>query len=56
MPASDKEAELRRLGSCYEVLSAAVEFDRKDKNTLKIRREALKLKEARAAALQKGSE
>ena len=56
MPARDKEAELRRLGSCYEVLSAAVEFDRKSTNTLKLRREALKLREARAATPHKSSE
>jgi len=56
MPAWDKDANLRRLGSCYEVLSAAVEFDRKAKNTLKIQRKALKLKETRAATRHESNE
>ena len=42
MPTRTKDEELRSLGSCYEVLSAAVEYDRKSTKTLKMQREALR--------------
>jgi hypothetical protein len=41
MPARSKEERLRQLGSSYEVLTEAIELDRKSRNTLKIQREAL---------------
>ena len=56
MAAKTNEEGVRQLGSCYEVLSAAVEFDRKSTRTLKMQRAARKAKQARRQSPAKRSE
>ena len=56
MAAKTNEEGVRQLGSCYEVLSAAVEFDRRSTKTLKMLRDAIKAKQARRQPPAKRSE